>query len=132
MQRFKLFEISNLTEPDSPSENNNSLLQLLIGKNISSNKKIYLPEYEVITLNDLQMKKQDIQLGMVVEYRCGKKALVISVNDEVIHGIPSKKVILKDGDIISIETILFIFSLRLKFLLVWIKSQSIHQDFPQY
>lgn len=44
----------------------------------------HLPEYEVITLNDLQMKKQDIQLGMVVEYRCGKKALVISVNDEVL------------------------------------------------
>ena len=43
-----------------------------------------LPEYEVITLNDLQMKKQDIQLGMVVEYRCGKKALVISVNDEIL------------------------------------------------
>ena len=38
----------------------------------------HLPEYEVITLNDLQMKKQDIQLGMVVEYHCGKKALVIS------------------------------------------------------
>ena len=44
----------------------------------------HLPEYEVITLNDLQMKKQDIQLGMVVEYHCGKKALVISVNNEVL------------------------------------------------
>ena len=44
----------------------------------------HLPEYEVITLNDLQMKKQDIQLGMVIEYHCGKKALVISVNDEVL------------------------------------------------
>ena len=30
------------------------------------------------------MKKQDIQLGMVVEYHCGKKALVISVNNEVL------------------------------------------------
>ena len=28
-----------------------------------------------------------------------------SVNDEVIHGIPSKKVILKDGDIISIDLV---------------------------
>lgn len=44
----------------------------------------HLPEYEVITLNDLQMKKQDIQLGMVIEYHCGKKALVISVNNEVL------------------------------------------------
>jgi hypothetical protein len=44
----------------------------------------HLPEHEVITLNDLQMKKQDIQLGMVVEYHCGKKALVISVNNKVL------------------------------------------------
>ena len=44
----------------------------------------HLPEYEVITLNDLQMKKQDIQLGMVVEYHCGKRGLVISVNDEIL------------------------------------------------
>ena len=31
----------------------------------------------------------------------------ISVNDEVIHGIPSKKVILKDGDIISIDLVVY-------------------------
>lgn len=30
-------------------------------------------------------------------------ALCISVNDEVIHGIPSKKKIIKDGDIVSID-----------------------------
>ena len=28
----------------------------------------------------------------------------ISVNDEVIHGIPAKKVVLKEGDIVSIDT----------------------------
>ena len=28
----------------------------------------------------------------------------ISVNDEVIHGIPSKKVVLREGDIVSIDT----------------------------
>lgn len=44
----------------------------------------HLPQYEVITLNDLQMKKQDIQLGMVIEYHCGKRALVISVNDNIL------------------------------------------------
>ncbi len=32
-------------------------------------------------------------------------ATCISVNDEIIHGIPSKKRILKDGDIISIDTV---------------------------
>ena len=30
-----------------------------------------------------------------------------SVNDEVIHGIPSKKVILKDGDIVSIDLVAY-------------------------
>ena len=32
-------------------------------------------------------------------------ATCISVNDEVIHGIPSKNKIIKDGDIVSIDTV---------------------------
>ena len=32
-------------------------------------------------------------------------ATCISVNDEVIHGIPSKKKIIKEGDIVSIDTV---------------------------
>lgn len=56
----------------------------------------HLPEYEVITLNDLQMKKQDIQLGMVIEYHCGKRALVISVNDEVLFSDNNGYMRLKD------------------------------------
>ena len=31
--------------------------------------------------------------------------LCISINDEVIHGIPSKKVILKEGDIVSVDLV---------------------------
>ena len=34
-------------------------------------------------------------------------ATCISVNDEVIHGIPSKRVILKEGDIISIDLVAY-------------------------
>ena len=30
-------------------------------------------------------------------------SLCTSVNDEIVHGIPSKKVILKEGDIISLD-----------------------------
>ena len=42
-------------------------------------------DYELVVFNDLiQMKKLDLKRGMVVEYHCGKKALVISVNDEVL------------------------------------------------
>ena len=65
----------------------------------------HLPEYEVITLNDLQMKKQDIQLGMVVEYHCGKKALVISVNNEVLFSDTFGYMRLKDynDDLIVID-----------------------------
>ena len=34
-------------------------------------------------------------------------AICASVNDEVIHGIPSKKVILKEGDIISVDLVAY-------------------------
>jgi len=33
--------------------------------------------------------------------------LCVSVNDEVIHGIPSKQVVLKDGDIVSIDCVVW-------------------------
>ena len=31
-------------------------------------------------------------------------SICASVNDQIVHGIPSKKVVLKEGDIISIDT----------------------------
>ena len=34
-------------------------------------------------------------------------SICASINDEVIHGIPSKKVILKDGDVISIDLVVY-------------------------
>ena len=34
-------------------------------------------------------------------------SICASVNDEVIHGIPSKKVILKDGDIVSVDLVVY-------------------------
>ena len=34
-------------------------------------------------------------------------SICASVNDEVIHGIPSKKVILKEGDVISIDLVVY-------------------------
>ncbi len=36
-------------------------------------------------------------------YRGFPKSLCVSINEQVVHGIPSKKVILKNGDIISID-----------------------------
>ncbi|NTV51264.1 MAG: type I methionyl aminopeptidase [Desulfobulbaceae bacterium] len=36
-------------------------------------------------------------------YRGFPRSLCVSVNDEVVHGIPSSRVILKEGDIVSID-----------------------------
>lgn len=36
-------------------------------------------------------------------YRGFPGSLCVSINEEVVHGIPSKKVVLKDGDIVSVD-----------------------------
>ena len=33
--------------------------------------------------------------------------LCVSINDEVIHGIPSKKTIIKEGDIVSVDLVVY-------------------------
>ena len=33
--------------------------------------------------------------------------LCISINDEIIHGIPSNKVYIKDGDVVSIDLVVY-------------------------
>ena len=43
----------------------------------------HLPQYEVITLTDLPMKKSDLKPGMVVEYANGEKRLVVTINAEL-------------------------------------------------
>ena len=50
--------------------------------------------------------KRDIQVGEkgVPDF---PGSICASLNDEVIHGIPSKKVILKDGDIISVDLVAY-------------------------
>ncbi len=47
-------------------------------------------------------KGYDIGLAGVPPYPA---SICISVNDEVIHGIPSKKRVIKDGDIVSVDTV---------------------------
>lgn len=64
---------------------------------------------------DLIVEKKMIELGAIPAekgYSTGIKGMpaypastCISVNDEVIHSIPSKKKILKEGDIVSIDTV---------------------------
>lgn len=43
----------------------------------------HLPEYEVITLTDLPMRKSDLKPGMVTEYASGEKRLVVTINNEL-------------------------------------------------
>ena len=43
----------------------------------------HLPQYEVITLTDLPMRKSDLKPGMVVQYANGKKRLVTTINDKL-------------------------------------------------
>jgi methionyl aminopeptidase len=41
--------------------------------------------------------------GYVVQGRTFHHSVCISINDEVIHGVPSKKRVLKDGDIVGLD-----------------------------
>jgi methionyl aminopeptidase len=41
--------------------------------------------------------------GYVVQGRTFNHSVCISINDEVIHGVPSKKRVLKDGDIVGLD-----------------------------
>jgi len=49
-------------------------------------------------------KGYDPEIRGVPPFPC---SICASINDEVIHGIPSKKVILKEGDIISIDLVAY-------------------------
>ena len=48
-------------------------------------------------------KGYDIGIRGVPKYPA---SICVSINDEVIHGIPSKNKIIKDGDIVSVDTCL--------------------------
>jgi len=47
-------------------------------------------------------KGYDIGIRGVPKYPA---SICVSINDEVIHGIPSKNKIIKDGDIVSVDTV---------------------------
>ncbi|MCB2180735.1 MAG: type I methionyl aminopeptidase [Desulfobulbaceae bacterium] len=57
---------------------------------------------ELDTLAEKFARKHD-SVPAFKGYRGFPGSLCVSLNDQVVHGIPSKKVVLKDGDIISID-----------------------------
>ena len=62
-----------------------------------------IAEKEMIRLGAIPAEKgYKIGVPGVPDYPA---ATCISVNDEVIHGIPSKNKIIKEGDIVSIDTV---------------------------
>lgn len=61
-----------------------------------------------ISTMDINRKGEDVirSFGCIpsfLNYRGYPASICISVNDEVVHGIPSKKRILKEGDIVSLD-----------------------------
>ena len=57
---------------------------------------------------DRYVEKTVKEYGMTAAEKgyCGYPASVcVSINDEVVHGIPSKKRILQDGDIVSVDLV---------------------------
>ena len=80
-------------------------------KRLEKEIKPGISTYEIDKIAEKIMR----ELGAIpaqIGYDCGIKgvpiypaATCISVNDEVIHGIPSKRKIIKEGDIVSIDTV---------------------------
>jgi methionyl aminopeptidase len=61
-----------------------------------------LTTYDIDMLGDTLIKKLD-GIPSFKNYNGFPASLCISVNDEVVHGIPSKKRVLQDGDIVSLD-----------------------------
>lgn len=77
-------------------------------------EKAIIPGVSTYALNQIAEKVIRTNNGIPAEkgYPSGVRgvpnfpsSICVSVNDEVIHGIPSKKVILRDGDIVSVDLV---------------------------
>ena len=67
-------------------------------------EKIIKPGMSTLELDNLAEKFIKSNGGKPAWYRNGfPGAVCISVNDEVIHGLPSKKRIIRKGDLVSID-----------------------------
>lgn len=83
----------------------------LVHKEIEKNIRPGISTYELNEIAERVIKENG---GIPAQkgYSCGIKgipdypaAICASINDEVIHGIPSKNCIIKDGDIVSIDLV---------------------------
>mgnify|MGYP002586208530 FL=1 len=85
----------------------------LVHKEIEKNIKPGMSTYD---LNQIAEKviKENGAIAAQKGYNCGIRgipdypaAICASINDEVIHGIPSKKTIIKEGDIVSVDLVVY-------------------------
>ena len=86
-------------------------LAYLTHKEVEKHIKPGITTYELDKIAEEYIKSQGA-IPAQKNYPSGVKGvpnfpatLCISINDEVIHGIPSKKVVLKEGDVVSIDLV---------------------------
>ena len=95
-----MIELKNAEEIQKIRESGVVLKALfeMLGENIQAG----MSTYDVDKLAHDFMKKNNVT-GPCLGYYGYPCVTCISVNDTVIHGIPSKKIILKDGDLVSVD-----------------------------
>ncbi|MDR2147604.1 MAG: type I methionyl aminopeptidase [Tannerella sp.] len=77
----------------------------LVGKTLGELAKVIKPGVDTLQLNNLAdtFIRDHGAVPAFLGYEGFPKSICASVNENVVHGIPSEKVILKEGDIISID-----------------------------
>lgn len=85
----------------------------LVHKEIEKQIKPGISTYDLNQIAE-RVIKENGAIAAQKGYSCGingipnyPAAICASINDEVIHGIPSKKTIIKDGDIVSIDLVVY-------------------------
>jgi len=77
----------------------------VVGEVLKRIKEFVRPGITTKDIDDLAMKcvKETGARPAFLGYRGYPAAVCVSVNSEVIHGIPSRKRVIKDGDIVSVD-----------------------------
>ena len=77
----------------------------IVAKTLSMLRRHIVPGVSTLQLDTLAEKsaRDNGAIPAFKGYRGFPGSLCVSVNEQVVHGIPSKKVILKEGDILSID-----------------------------
>jgi methionyl aminopeptidase len=78
---------------------------LLVGKTLGELAKVIRPGITTLQLDQLAETfiRDHGAKPAFLGYRGFPNAICTSVNDQVVHGVPSEKVVLKEGDIVSID-----------------------------